>query len=263
MNIKNIKYTVMSLCAIVALASCNNDDDAPNMVLATCSDGIMNGDETGVDCGGTCTPCEDAMMPTPLDFSGTYAQVDFMGRPGINTVLSADGTIKEMHNASIPSEMEGKFQAAFEARLEAYHDVYANILGADPAAVNYQPNILGDILNGPENDGFTNNPVSATLLTTVLANDVLEVAPNLPTTYFNGGSGAPNYTDAIGLTGRRPQDDVIDVSLILLFGGGDGARFSGQDTNDDGMQDLPRLTSDGVGLTATIGTEFPYLGAPE
>ncbi len=266
MKLKNIKYTFFALCAVAAIASCNNDDDAQIVdVMPTCTDGIMNGDETGVDCGGTtCQPCDDGVTPPMMpDFSGTYAQVDYMGRPGINTVLSADGTIKDLHNMSIPSEMEATFQADFEARLEAYHDVYANILGADPAAVNFEPNILGDILNGPMDDGFTNNPVSATVLTTVLSNDVLEVAPNLPTTYFNGGSGAPNYEGAIGLTGRTPQDDVIDVSLILLFGGGDGARFSGQDTNDDGMADLPRLTSDGVGLTATIGTAFPYLGAPE
>ena len=222
MKFKNIKYTFLSLCAVAALVSCDNDDDnMPIVMTPTCNDGIMNGDETGVDCGGTCTPCEDAMQPTMPDFTGTYAQVDFMGRPGINTVLSADGDIKNSHNMSIPSEMQATFQAAFEARLEAYHDVYATILGADPAAVNFEPNI------------------------------------------FNGGSGAPNYDGAVGLTGRTPQDDVIDVSLILLFGGGDGARFSGQDTDNDGMADLPRLTSDGVGLTATVGATFPYLGSPE
>lgn len=258
MKFKNIKYTFLFLLAVAALASCSDDDDnTPVVVTPTCDDGIMNGDETGVDCGGTCTPCEDAMEPMePMepDFTGTYAQVDFMGRPGINTVLSADGDIKDAHNMSIPSEMAATFQADFEARLEAYHDVYANILGADPADVNYENNILG---------------LDAPTLTGYLAADVLEVAPNLPTTYFLPGEDADmdgnvlNDPAVIGLTGRTPQDDVIDVSLILLFGGSDGIRFSGQDTDDDGMADLPRLTSDGVGLTATVGTTFPYLGAPE
>jgi hypothetical protein len=253
---------MLALCLLLVFAACS-DDDSQMIVMdnPTCTDGIMNGDETGVDCGGSCAPCDTAV--TPPDFSGTYAQADFMGRPGINTVLSVDGATKDMHNMAIPSEMGTSFQAAFEARLEQYHDVYAGLLGADPTAVNFEPNILGDILNGPDKDGFTDNPVSATVLTTVLASDVLEVAPNLPTTYFNGGSGAPNYEGAIGLTGRTPQDDVIDISLILLFGGGDGARFSGQDTDMDGIADLPRLTSDGVALTATISTNFPYLGAPE
>lgn len=274
-----IKYLLLSLIVVVALTACNNDDDgAP---VPTCTDGIMNGDETGVDCGGSCDPCEmaatcdDGMMngdeegvdcggsacqpcETGMDpdFSGTYSQVDFMGRPGINTVLSANGDIKDMHNQAIPDQMGAVFQAGFQAQLEGLHDAYAVALGLTAEDVDYEPNILGDILNGPENDGFTNNPVTAEVLTTVLATDVLEIAPNAPTTYFNPGSGAPNYEGAIGLTGRTLQDDVIDVSLILLFGGGDGARFNGEGG-------LPLLVTDGVGLTADISTTFPYVGDPE
>lgn len=253
MKLSTIKYTFLSLCAVAILASCNNDDTIDPVVIATCDDGIMNGTETAVDSGGSCEPCEVAMMEP--DFSGTYSQVDFMGRPGINTVLSTDGTIKDAHNLAIPSEMGAVFQAGFEARLEAYHDVYAGLLGADPANVNYENNILG---------------LDAATLTGYLAADVLEVAPNLPTTYFNPGTDndmdgrilVPDG-DEVALTGRTPQDDVIDVSLILLFGGMEGDRFSGQDTDMDGISDLPRLTSDGVGLTAEISTTFPYLGAPE
>lgn len=255
----NIKYMFLSLMALVALSACDNDKEYQTGLQSSCSDGVMNGTETGVDCGGSsCIPCDgDGMDPDPIepDFSGTYAQVDFMGRPGINTVLSADGDIKDMHNVSIPSEMAAIFQAGFEARLEAYHDVYANLLGADPMDVNYENNILG---------------LDAATLTGYLAADVLEVAPNLPTTYFDPGTDfdmdgrilVPDG-DEVALTGRRPQDDVIDVSLILLFGGMEGDRFSGQDTDMDGMADLPRLTSDGVSLTADITTTFPYLGAPE
>ena len=247
---------LLSLCTVAVLSSCNNDDDfTPPMAMVTCDDGLMNGDETGVDCGGSCTPCETGMeMP---DFTGTFAQSDYMGRPGINTVFGGDDDTKNAHNMSIPSEQGATFQAGYQARLEALHDAYAIALGLTADDVDYQPNILGDILNGPENDGFTNNPVDAALLTTVLATDVLEVAPNAPTTYFNPGSGGPNYEGAIGLTGRTLQDDVIDVSLILLFGGGDGARFNGEGG-------FPQLVTDGVGLTAeNITTTFPYIGAPE
>ena len=182
-----------------------------------------------------------------------------MGRPGINTVLSVDmdgqPSVKDAHNGAIPSEMAATFQAGFEARLEAYHDVYANLLGLDPADVNYEANILG---------------LDAAALTTYLAADVLEVAPDAPTTYFNPGTDLDGDGrilvpdgDEVGLTGRLLQDDVIDVSLILLFGGMEGDRFSGQDTDMDGMADLPRLTSDGVALTADVLTDFPYIGNPE
>ena len=263
MKLHTIKYMFLSLCAATMFVACD-DDDALETVETSCTDGIMNGTETGVDCGGTsCAPCEEGggeMMVTPPDFSGTYAQVDFMGRPGINTVLSIPD-VKDAYNQAVPSTIAEFYQKDFENRLEGLHDVYAELLGLDPEDVNYQPNILGDILNGPDKDGFTDNIVSAEVLTTVLANDVLEVAPDLPTTYFNGGSGAPNFEGAIGFTGRTPQDDVIDVSLILLFGGGDGARFNGQEV--EGVGTFPRLVSDGVAITANPTDTFPYLGSPE
>lgn len=248
MKLHTLKYMLVSFCALSIVVACSDDDNGPTVMPEP-------------------DPMPEGMDPDPMeedpDFTGTYSQVDFMGRPGINTVLSPDADVKNDHNVSIPSEMEAKFQPVFEAQLEGLHDVYANLLGLDPEAVNYEPNILGDILNGPENDGTMENPVTAAVLTGVLANDVLEVAPDAPTTYFNPGSGAPNFEGAVGLTGRTLQDDVIDVSLILLFGGSDGARFSGQDTDGDGEADLPRLTSDGVALTASPSDEFPYLGAPE
>lgn len=265
MKLHTLKYMFLSLCAATLFVACNKDDDN-TVVQATCNDGIMNGSEMGIDCGGTsCQPCEDAMNPDPMepeapDFSGTYAQVDFMGRPGINTVLNT-GDSKDSYNGAQPNMFEELYRQDFENRLEGLHDVYAELLGLNPEDVNYEPNILGDILNGPEKDGFTDNPVTAAVLTTVLAQDVLEIAPNHPTIYFNPGSGAPNYEGAIGLTGRTLQDDVIDVSLILLFGGGDGARFNGQEV--DGVGTFPRLVSDGVAFTAEPTDTFPYLGTPE
>jgi hypothetical protein len=230
MKIRNINILFSAICIGIFSVSCSNDDD-----------NIMAPE-----------------MPAQVDFSGTYSQVDHMGRPGINTVLNGSAENKNMHNTTIPSEMQSTFQASFESRLEALHDAYAVALGADPAAINYEPNILGDILNGPQPTSEDNpNPVSATVLTSVLSADVLEVAPNDPTIYFNPGSGAPNFEGAVGLTGRMLQDDVIDISLILLFGGESGARFNGEGG-------LPQLVTDGVALTAdNITNTFPYIGAPE
>ncbi|MBK8493398.1 MAG: hypothetical protein IPL49_21600 [Saprospirales bacterium] len=51
---KTLKWVILSL-ALVTVAttwySCKDEE------IATCDDGIMNGDETGIDCGGTCAPC--------------------------------------------------------------------------------------------------------------------------------------------------------------------------------------------------------------
>lgn len=238
MKLRQSIYITALVLSFGLVVGCSNDDNGTNM-----DDDMMMDD--------------DDMME--VDFSGTFSQVDHIGRPGINTTLSYDmegeASVKDAHNTTIPSEMGAAFQMGFQARLEQYHDVYALKLGLDPADVDYENNILG---------------LDAATLTTVLAADVLEVAPDLPTTYFNPGTDNDNDGnilvpdgDEVALTGRHPNDDIIDVSLILFFGGMEGDRFSGQDLDDDGMADLPRLTSDGVGLTADISTSFPYLGAPE
>ena len=170
------------------------------------------------------------MSENNIDFSGTFVQEDQMGRAGINTVLSGTSEIKNDFNTTIPSEMTATFQPLFLDRAVALHAAF----GAE-----YETNILG---------------LDATTLTTILATDVLQVAPNAPTTYYDGTNV---------LTGRNLTDDVIDVSLILLFGGQNGDRFNGQDTDNDGQPDLPVLVTDGVSNAGeTPMANFPYLETP-
>ena len=169
--------------------------------------------------------------PAALDFSGTFVQQDQMGRAAINTVLSGNSEIKNNFNLTIPSEMVAGFQSDFLAQAAGLHAAFG---------VEYETNILG---------------LDAPTLTTVLAADVLQVAPNAPTTYFDGTNV---------LTGRNLTDDVVDVSLILLFGGESGDRFNGQDLDGDGVADLPILVTDNVPNTGeTPSTSFPYLEAPQ
>jgi hypothetical protein len=144
-----------------------------------------------------------------IDFSGTYVQEDQMGRPGINTVFGSTG-MKDSFNVTIPSQMQANFQANFQAKLLALNGAYTtNALGLDAAT-----------------------------FTTVLSNDVLWVAGTGVTTYFNGTQI---------LTGRTLADDVIDVSLLLIFGGPDGT-------------ENPTLTTDFVNSNdVTFSTSFPYV----
>lgn len=217
----------MFLLASFVLVGCADDDDNGNVIdQETCDDGIQNGDETGVDCGGSCPPCDDS---TELDFSGTFVQVDVVGRPAVNTVFGGSNLVKNNYNITAVNDRE-IFQPTFEETLEAYHDVYGDALGVE---IDYETNILG---------------WDAATFTSVLAfYDALQVAPEGPTTYFDGTNL---------LTGRRLSDDVVDISLVLTFGGEDGARF-------DGNNDTPQLTSDGVGPgDRDFGLPFPYLETP-
>lgn len=212
-KMKTLKYITLfaAIATSLLFVQCKDDDD--NVIgtpAPTCTDGIMNGNEEGVDCGGPCLACGQNTIP--LDFSGTYRQEDQMGRPGINTVFGTTG-FKDSFNATVPSAMQAAFQAKFEAKLLALNAGYTtNALGLDAAT-----------------------------FTTVLSNDVLWVAKTGITTYFNG-------TEI--LTGRTLNDDVIDVSLLLVFGGPDGS-------------ENPGLTSDGVPSNdVAFSSSFPYMAGP-
>jgi len=195
MKFSNIKYISIAALLSLTVISCSDDDDT----------------------------VEPGVVVERPDFSGTFAQQDQAGRPGINTVFTATGELEDSFNVTIPSEQTALFATPFLDRLNGLHAAF----GAD-----YETNILG--LDGPA-------------LTTFLATDVLQVAPNEPTTYFDGTNI---------LTGRNITDDVIDISLILLFGGESGARF-------DGQNGTPILVTDGVDASGeTPLGSFPYLEVP-
>ena len=141
-----------------------------------------------------------------------YDQQDQMARPAINTVFNV-GADKETFNATTPSAMGAAFQAKFQARLLALNAGYTtNALGQDAAT-----------------------------FTGLLATDMLNASTSGKTTFFDGTNV---------LTGRALADDVIDVELLLIFGG------------DKGTSN-PTLTSDGVPANdVPFLSSFPYLGTP-
>ena len=234
MKTYNIKLVLLAICTSLLFVQCADDDENGNVIEQDlCSDGIQNGDEDGIDCGGTdCEPCLGS-----INFTGVYVQEDVMGRPAVNTAFGGSADVKNSFNIAAVSERSDSltfplvnFQREFEETLELYHDVYGDVLGVD---LDYETNILN---------------LDAATFTTVLANfDALQVAPNAPTTYFDGTNV---------LTGRNLGDDVIDISLILMFGGTTGDRF-------DGNNGTPQLTSDGVGVgDRDLTLPFPYMEDP-
>jgi hypothetical protein len=141
-----------------------------------------------------------------------YEQQDQMGRPAINTVFVSTGE-KDMFNTTTPSAMGAAFGAKFKAKLLALN-------------AGYTTNLLG---------------LTADQFTGVLATDVLNVSTTAPTTFYDGTNL---------LTGRALADDVIDVELILIFGGPDASAN-------------PGLTSDKVNANdKAFLTSFPYLATP-
>ena len=137
---------------------------------------------------------------------------DQMARPAINTVF-IDAAEKDVFNTTTPSAMGAAFANKFKTKLLALNPGYTtNLLGLD-----------------------------ATAFTGVLATDVLNASTTAPTTFYDGTNV---------LTGRKLDDDVIDVELILIFGGPDASAN-------------PGLTSDNVNANdKAFLTSFPYLATP-
>lgn len=141
----------------------------------------------------------------------TYAQADHMGRPAVNTVFIGAAD-KDKFNTTTPSAMNGIFNAQILAKLNAF---------------GYVKNALGQ-------DGAT--------FTGLLATDVLNASTTAPATTFYDGTNL--------LTGRALADDVIDVELLLIFGGAD-------------FKANPGLTSDNVAANdKAFLPSFPYLSNP-
>lgn len=234
MNIAKFKILLFALGTSLLMVQCADDDDNGNVIeQITCSDGLQNGDEEGIDCGGSaCAPCIIG-----LDFSGTYTQEDIMGRPAINTFFGGSDSVKNNFNTTTVSGRANypdiDFQGSFEASLENIFDVYAEALNMDPADLNYETNILN---------------LDAFQYSNLMANfDALQVAPDGATTYYDGTNV---------LTGRNLSDDTIDFTLILWFGGTTGTRF-------DGTNGTPQMTFDGVDSGDRDFTlPFPYMETP-
>ncbi len=166
----------------------------------------------GIAMLASCSKSDNVVVPVDLgiDFSGTYIMKDQMARPAINTVFIAAGAPKDAFNGTIPSAMGTAYKSIFQSRLLALNPDYTtNALTQDASA-----------------------------LTGLLSTDVLNVKKTGKTTFFDGTNI---------LTGRALADDVIDVELLLIFGGPAGG-------------DNPALTKDNVNANdKPFLTSFPYL----
>ncbi len=225
-KMKKLLYISFIVLTTMLFVQCSEDDN-DNIIdpPATCDDGIQNGDETGVDCGGSCEPCETG--PEGLDFSGVFAQEDQAGRPAISRVFVTEG-LRDDYNTTIPSEMTAAFQANMMTNLMALN-----------------PDFDGSI-DVPLGNGLGQN---AEEFTTMLSRDVLWVAQTGAATFYDGNRI---------FTGRKLGDDVMDFHLMLIFGGPDFENPMFDGTGDDLL-----LIRDGVEANdKPFLTSFPYIASP-
>jgi len=113
------KVIAMAIVASLFIA-CSDDDNGSEEELITCSDGIQNGDEEGVDCGGTlCEPCATALM-----VPDTYA----FERDGVASDVRISGQIERLSMLEeidvAFTDFEGAVYGGFSADL--LNGIYTN-----------------------------------------------------------------------------------------------------------------------------------------
>lgn len=100
------------------IVSCSNGDDT-GMLAATCGDGIQNGDEIGVDCGGSCVPCETSIEnpstyvferdgQSSINFSGQTTRI-LMAEELIDLLLDETATASALNAMFAHQEGAGDF----------------------------------------------------------------------------------------------------------------------------------------------------------
>lgn len=158
----------------------------------------------------SCKKNEDSTVTPGVTY---YEQQDQMARPAINTVF-VDAAAKDSFNTTVPSQMAARFTTKFKNRLLALNGGV------------YTTNALGQTA-----DDFVG----------LVVNDMLGVSTTGTTTFYDGTNV---------LTGRKLDDDVINVELLLIFGG------------PTGMLN-PTLTNDHVDANdKTFLASFPYMANP-
>ncbi len=159
--------------------SCSSDDDGID--ITTCADGVMNGDETGVDCGGSCAPCETA-IENPTNYVFT--------RDGQNTV-SFDGQTTRI---KMGQELLSNFNVPTNS-LQKLTGMFAHEEGADDfedASLNASDKSLRSKVAASADYFSTNATDQALIRTTVdgfISAQVNEVYPNWEVAAAPGTAG--------------------------------------------------------------------------
>ena len=109
---------------------------SPCTTNPTCNDGIQNGDETGVDCGGSCAPCQTNV---------TYCNA---GRQGTNYIASV--TFGSISNTSANGSYSN-----FTAQSTSVTKGTSVTLTVNPAYTNWGSNVIGGWIDWNQNGDFS------------------------------------------------------------------------------------------------------------
>jgi len=186
---------------------------------------------------GVVPACHDDDDDCPAAPAMSFVQVERLGRPAINEGLFITNDFLNAVNSITPAQDVGALTGAVLAEAAATLAAFDGLGGA--------------VVNA--------NDVVAALIPDVMRIDTTIASPVGTGAYAN--SAVAFGTMVRPVAGRKLEDDVIDITLIVLSGVGaasDGVSYAGQAGNEaqPGHQLLNGQSAPGGSAT------FPFLAAP-
>lgn len=220
MFLKKLFYLFILVSLFVACSSDDNGAEMPDPI-ATCDDNQQNGDETGVDCGGSCTPCETAIEnpdsytferngESSVNFGGQTTRL-LMGDEILAAFMDNTSTVEKLN--AMFAHMEG--EADFEnADLNASDK---NIRSKTAASADYfASNATDQALIRADFDLWINNQVSDVYPNwevAAVAGSAGQISDGSSTRYISAKGLEYNQLFNKGLIGALTADQALNNYL--------------------------------------------------
>ena len=219
---KQIKFLSFLILASILIVACDKDDDNP-----TCSDGIMNGTETGVDCGGSCEPCVD-----PSELTGEISE-DKILDSAIEYSLTGALVVKAPATLTIPAGTVIKATGGTSSYIAVAQGAMINVNGT---ASN--PVVMTSGSDSPQQGDWGGLVIAGKAPTNKGATPTTEVGDlSYGGTEVNDNSGIIKYL-RVEYTGATFTNEK-EFNGVSLFGVGSGTTFEyvqAYEAGDDGIE---------------------------
>ena len=178
-------------------------------VCPTCEDNVMNGDETGVDCGGSCGPCPDLPQPSFTVADGTAA---------VGEQVCVAVSIANFTNIGSVS-----LRVDYDPAVLSFASVMGNPALADLDAADFNTTTAGQIVLNYDPANALTLPDGQTFFTVcfnVLTGAETTVAiTNLTVTDDGGTNLMASATNGTVNTGGMPTFDNLTLRATSATGG--------------------------------------------
>ena len=186
---------------------------------------------------------------------GAWVQVSRLGNPLVNELVIGLPD-KDKFNASAPKD-DGQFLTyVSNPTLPA---LLTKVLGADVAPINLpRTDLLTTFLTGITGVNKPANPTPSEMMR--LNTAVPAVPENMQNRLGVAGNALAKGNDNAGYpNGRRPKDDVVDISLVAMVGGLCAINGTNDALKLNSVPNVPSLKSkcDGTALTSTMAATGP------